>query len=249
MEGFPIVLNKLKFIKLDKLVSFNHKECYNINIRNNFKSLSGFIVKAKLFYLKFKINAHVYYLVTEITKLYVSILSFLNASIGFKSFTNRVNKRFLLHLNFKRNRYFPQLLDFSSKNTIFNASLGVVSRYFSKKKNFLRSKSSYVLLSTYVRRLLINIKVLSLDLKITGLPVYLNTLIKSVLSPSNSLYKDPFGSGVINENSDFQNSLKFNYVYFFNNKFFGFKSLKTKKKGRLKRKISKKIVFGNSIID
>jgi len=41
--------------------------------------------------------------------------------------------------------------------------------------------------------------------------------------------------------------LKFSYIYFFNNKPYGV--LKRKKKGRLKRKITKKLTLLNSILD
>ena len=62
---------------------------------------------------------------------------------------------YILNLNFKKNRFFPQLKDTFFKKTVFNNSLGIISKYFSLRKSYLRGKSSYLLTAAYLS-LLVN---------------------------------------------------------------------------------------------
>jgi len=148
-----------------------------------------------------------------------------------------------------RNRFFPQLSTILTGKTIFNVTLGIISNYFSKKKNFLRSKASYLMLATYIRRLLIAMSLLNLNLTIKGVPIYLSAILKHILSRSNVIYKSPFkNSKLINEVEDNRNfTIHFAYVVFINSKSFGL--VKNKKKGRLKRKIMKRVVANNNMLD
>ena len=139
------------------------------------------------------------------------------------------NPSYILNLNFKRSRFFPSFQEnMHSKTVIFNSSLGITSRYFSKKKSYLRSKASYILSSSYVSKILNNINIRSLVLKIVNIPKFINNILK-ILIPSNS------------------KSLKIDYIIFSSSKAFCIR--KKRKKGRLKRKISKRLFVLNSITD
>ena len=154
---------------------------------------------------------------------------------------------YTLNLNFKKNRFFPQLKDTFFKKTIFNNSLGIISKYFSLRKSFLRSKSSYLLTATYLRRLLVNINILKLRLEITKVPKYLKDIFRVLLASANVFYKNPLNnSHIVNEKVSPIN-FSFPYVFFTNNKSWGV--IKRKKRGRLKRKISKKVILLNNILD
>merc|ERR1711865_133868 len=67
-----------------------------------------------------------------------------NKSIYFR-INNRISNEYNLMLNFKRNRFFPYFYMNEDKNTIFNNSLGIISKKFSEKKSFLKGKSSYIM--------------------------------------------------------------------------------------------------------
>lgn len=154
---------------------------------------------------------------------------------------------YTLNLNFKRNRFFPQFKDTIFKKTIFNNSLGTISKYFSRRKSYLRGKSSYLLSAAYTRRILTSLGVNYLYLEITKIPKYLKDIIRVVTTNTNVLYKNPFNpKDIVNEKVN-PIELKFKYVFFFNNK--PYSVVKIKKKGRLKRKISKKITLLNNILD
>merc|ERR1712196_326392 len=83
--------------------------------------------------------------------------------------------------------------------TIFNTSLGITSKYFSKSKKFLKSKSSYLFSASYIRRFLTYLRIEDLTLLIRKIPIYLKDIIRIILSPTNVLYKNPFLGGIVNE--------------------------------------------------
>ena len=140
---------------------------------------------------------------------------------------------------------YPEFKNFK-KITIFNISLGIISKYFSRKKSFLRSKASFILTSLYLRRIMLNTHVNSIDVYIKGTPLHLKDILSKSLSQDKISYKSPlFNSSIINE-LNFK-AISINYIIFINNKTFN--KNKKKKKGRLKRKISKKITKLNNVND
>lgn len=191
----------------------------------------------------------VFYVITLFNLLSTIVLQ-LNKNIFLRNTGSILSlSKYCLDLTFLRNRFFPQLVTIVNTRTIFNASLGIISGYFSKKKSFLRSKASYVLLAVYLRRILVSANLNSLELRVKGLPLHLKAILKNILSKSNVLYKDPYNPVVIkNELSEhFNFCLNFSYVVFVNSKFHG--NHKVKQKGRLKRKIARRVSSLNSILD
>merc|ERR1712196_586129 len=88
-----------------------------------------------------------------------------------------------LDLNFAKRRFFPQLKnlnlpDSNNQQTLFNSSLGITSKYFSKSKKFLRSKTSYLFSASYIRRFLTYLGISDLCLLIRKLPLFLKDIIK-----------------------------------------------------------------------
>ena len=176
---------------------------------------------------------------------YLKIVKPLNS---FKGDRSSENLTFKLDLNFSRGRFFPQLIpNIDNSKTLFNSSLGIVASRFSKKKNFLNTKASYILTASYIRRILLNIFSIRIILNIVGTPLYLTEVVKTILNQTNSLYKSPYyNGGVVNEKKNPQ-YINFRYINFLRNKNFGV--TKVKKVGRLKRKIQKKIKLVNNILD
>jgi len=100
--------------------------------------------------------------------------------------------------------------------------------------------------AVYLRRVFIYLGVNISYLTIVKTPKFLKDILNSFLTNSNSLYNHPFKNSVVNEKQN-NVSLYFYYVNFVNNKALG--DVKRKKKGRLKRKISKKVILYNNLID
>merc|ERR1711957_23441 len=162
----------------------------------------------------------------------LSINQYNNRSIYFR-INNRISNEYNLMLNFKRNRFFPYFYMNEDKNTIFNNSLGIISKRFSEKKSFLKGKSSYIMSSSYIRRLLLYIRVKRLRLNIIKTPKYLKDLLVTIMTNSNNLYRHPFKEEIVNEKES-NPSIYFDYVSFVNNKALG--PIKKKKERSFKKK-------------
>ena len=217
---------KNRFINLDKLTIYKVKnniiDMYNIRWKNCnvFNTINSI--------LKSNINKLVYNLYIKNANLYID------------------NNIFFLDLNFKKFKFFPQIKEIKNNKTILNNSLGIISKYFSKKKNYLRSKSSFLLSASYIRKMLIYTSITKLRLNIFRIPIYIKDIMRVITSKSNSLYKHPFTKALVNEKAS-KFEIHFWYISFINNK--SHVKKKFKKKGRLKRKISKKISLLNNILD
>lgn len=154
---------------------------------------------------------------------------------------------FLLNLNYKRRRFFPHFSNISENKTVFNNSLGIIARYFSSKKSFMRGKASFALSASYVRRIVTYIGLTSLRLVVQGTPRYLLETVNILLTPANVFYKNPYKLNETVNEVVTRPPLTFAYVLFVGNKSFGL--IKVRKRGRLKRKIWKKIRIANHLLD
>ena len=112
------------------------------------------------------------------------------------NFASYIINYITLNINFKRNRFFPFIKKDNEMDTIINSSLGMISNFFSKKKCFLRSKTAYILLSSFLRKILIYSNFSRIILKIQKKPIYLIEIMKCILQPSKKLYKYPYNNTV-----------------------------------------------------
>jgi hypothetical protein len=122
----------------------------------------------------------------------------------------------------------------------------MLSKFFQKNKAFLKTKTMYLLLVSFLRKVLLFSSFKYLILTIIKTPLYLKEMLTTLNNPVTKVYQNPFNDVEINEKT-ILNPFKFSFIMFLNNK--PFTPLKLKKKGRLKRKISKRITLLNKIID
>jgi hypothetical protein len=165
-----------------------------------------------------------------------------NYSFNFKK---NLIQNYLLVLNFKRRRFFPIIR--TLRNEIFlSLSMGLFASFFKKGKFFLKSKIVYLTTALFLRKVLLFSNFKNMFLLVNRIPKYFTEIMSTLNEPVINLYKDPFSNNIINEQLN-NVSFTFPYIMFTNNKPYGL--VKTKQKGRLKRKISKKIVLMNRILD
>ena len=85
-------------------------------------------------------------------------------------------------------------------------------------------------------------------LKIKGIPLFLKDILVAILNPAKKPYLHPFKvPSQFVEEENLTNNFMFEYVLFTNLK--PHSIMKKKKKGRLKRKITKKVALLNNILD
>ena len=146
------------------------------------------------------------------------------------SFKNKKNKYFnpnkTLALNFKRNRFFPNIRHLNGHNFVF-ASLGMFIKFFNKAKSFLKTKTMYLVIASFLRKILIFSKFKNMTLVISRIPVFLKEIINTINEPVINVYKNPFTESLTHE-KNIINKFKFSYIMFLNNKNFGNHKLKKK---------------------
>lgn len=159
------------------------------------------------------------------------------------------SKKFLfpkvLLLNFKRNRFFPSIKVLQGE-TYVTVSLGLFASFFKKGKFFIKNKSVYLVLASFLRKILMYTQMNELMLFVKRTPVYLQELLATIHNPVINFYKNPFGDDTINE-SILDIKFYFYYFMFITTKPYGF--VKTRKKGRVKRKILKRVISINRLTD
>jgi hypothetical protein len=153
-----------------------------------------------------------------------------------------------LVLNFKRLRFFPLARPKYSGETIFTTSLGCLAKFINKGKSHTKKKAVFLLVAVLLRRILLYSGLADMHLIINRMPYYFQEILNYIHAPSKSLYYHPFISKkLIDESSDKVKTFDFKYVSFTNTKSYGY--TKWKRKGRLKRKISKRVYSINRVID
>jgi hypothetical protein len=104
-----------------------------------------------------------------------------------------------------------------------------------------------MLMAKYVRKLLVISRIYELILIVKRTPVFLLEIIKLLNQPIPHKFIDPLEERLIDETEKNKKWIKFFYFVFLNNK--SFVKNKTRLAGRVKRKIRRKVIFGNKVVD
>ena len=153
----------------------------------------------------------------------------------------------LVRFKFNRNRLIISLTDRPTGLTHFFLSPGPFLRYFQKRKSLKKNKSMKLLMVRFLRKLLLLIRLKNILIHVRGVPVYLETLLQALFRPLPHTIPDLLSGSVVDEIQNPKRNLNFYGVRFINNKPFG--SFKLKKKGRVKRKIRRKLYRTCRILD
>jgi hypothetical protein len=148
-------------------------------------------------------------------------------------------------LNFKRNRFFPNLQSVSHV-TYTNLSLGMFSRFFNKGKSFIKNKNTFLTVAGFMRKILLYSLIGKLILMVKRTPLYFQEILAHINNPVVTPYKHPFYDDTVDE---FFLKKSFSYLMFIfiNSKPYTF--MKSKRRGRVKRKITRRLVKINRLVD
>ena len=164
----------------------------------------------------------------------------------FKKYQNTILFDPKLYFTFSSRRLFFNLRDYQNKN-YFSLAVGIFLKYFNYQKSLKKTKSFKFLLAKFLRKILIVSGIRNMTLFLKRPPVLLAELFRFLTRPIISPFFDPINNKVVIEDDD--NYTTFNFKYFFFIRSVSFTSMKRKQKGRLKRKVSKKIIKRNRITD
>lgn len=153
-----------------------------------------------------------------------------------------------LIISFSKQKSFFLIQNFKFEN-ILSVSAGFVSKFFQKKKSLRKTKYSKLFLARYLRKIFVLSKLNKLHLIIKGSPIFLNEMLFSLNQRIDHKFWNPIEEKLYDE-TGFKNPLtyiKISYFVFYKNQ--AFVPLKTKKKGRIKRKLLRKLVLSNKLVD
>jgi hypothetical protein len=150
-------------------------------------------------------------------------------------------------MRFNQHRLIVALADNKTRRTHFFLSTGLLLKYFQGRKAIKKNKAMKLLMIRFLRKILILLRLRNIVLMVRGVPLYLELLLSMLFKPLSHLFIDPFTGELIDEIQKTKNYLNFSTVIFTRPKPFGYQ--KTKKRGRVKRKIRRKLVKVNSVID
>lgn len=183
---------------------------------------------------------------------FISIYNFFLDSIYldifyFNKFLKNKNRSFFfLILSFKKKKLYINLQNNNKKNYL-SISTGLFIKFFEKRKSIKKNKAIKLLMVKYLRKLFIISKINTLILIIKKTPLFINELINFLNTPIAHKYINPIDQKIIDESINKYLSIRFFYFIFTENK--NFSKNKMPAKGRIKRKILRKITFENKIID
>jgi len=162
----------------------------------------------------------------------------------------RSNSEFFIHhkmllLNFYKKRFFPVICNVAG-HTYSISSLGMFSKFFNKSKSFIRSKSIFLVSAAFLRKILIYSGLRDLILVVKKTPIYFSEILNTIYNPAVPFYNHPFSNFSVDESFIFP-EFRLSMFLFFNNKNYG--SHRLKLRGRLKRKISRRLQRLNRVLD
>jgi hypothetical protein len=158
--------------------------------------------------------------------------------------------RYNLYLTFTANRLFINMVSKGGlRHNYFSLSVGLFLKFLNGKKSFKKSKLIKLLLMKYVRKLLIVSEIRDLVLFTKRTPVFFTELCNALISPIIRPFLNPFTNFMYDDIklNSLKPKLRVKQVFFYQPKSFG--SMKGPRKGRLKRKIMRRIIRTNRICD
>lgn len=250
-----------KYIEFSKALNFNsYQNTFNFikfkffnikyarllsNIRSKTSKILYKLSKNPIFIKKMKM---------KIILNFIYNYNFFFNSIAIELFYYLKHKKYLkknkifyyLIISFKKNKIFINLKNFFKK-TYLTLSTGLFIKFFEKKKSFKKNKTIKILMAKYIRKIFLITKIINSILIVKRVPKLLTEILNFFNSPIAHKFLNPVDDKPIEEINNNFLWIKFLYFIFIENK--NFSKNKTPQKGRIKRKILRKITFENKIID
>lgn len=239
--SFLIYQYNFKFLK-KKFNSAKYYKLIEVLRDSNYKS------KVKNRLLFFKMNKIRLNFLLNYIKLYN--LFFYSIFLDIFHLTKFLKKKnrliYFLILSFKKNKLYVNLQNLKKKNYL-SLSAGFFIKFFEKRKSLKKNKTIKLLMAKYIRKLFLISKIKNVILMIKRIPVFINEIINFFNTPIAHKFLNPIDGKNIEENENNFTQIKFLYFLFLENK--NFSKNKIAQKGRIKRKILRKVVFENKLVD
>ena len=191
---------------------------------------------------------------SSIMNLYSSFTLFPKTDLYYKIHSARRKViEHILRFRFNKSRLHVILEDSKKHNTHFFTTPGLFIRYFQGKKSLKKNKALKYLMARFIRKMLLVLNLENVGLVTKGVPVNLDKLLTAIFKPLSHPFTNPLTGEVINESDSTlprkkeKGNIGISSVTFFAPKPFSYQ--KTRKRGRIKRKIQRRLVRMNKVID
>ena len=167
----------------------------------------------------------------------------------FKNFRDqRVSPSFKLFFTFRTNKLFINMQNTRCENLIF-LSLGFFLKYFAKRKALKKSKAFKLLLARSLRKLFLLARLHKFYFYIKGVPIHFVSMLKMLNKRIDHPFFNPYTKAPFNESPLSSKLTVIKVPYFFFLKNTTFVPVKTRKRGRIKRKLRRRLVAKNRVVD
>ena len=152
-----------------------------------------------------------------------------------------------LYLTFNKHRFVITLTNSRERTTHLFITAGILLKYFQNRKSLKKNKAMRLLMARFLRKVLIILKLKRVVVYIRGIPLFFELFLNMLYKPLSHVFVNPLTGVEVDET--LKNHLTLNIYKVFFNKVKPFGYQKTRKKGRVKRKIRRKLVKLNKVID
>ena len=155
-----------------------------------------------------------------------------------------------LRFRFKYQRLFVVLEDKRQQRTHLFVAPGLFLKYFERKKALKKNRSMKFLMMRFLRKVLLSLGLKSVGVITRGVPLHIDAMLSSLFKPLSHPFLNPLTGETINEADSEKVKSKnifINSILFLAPRPHAIQ--KTRKRGRIKRKIRRKLVRTNSLID
>jgi hypothetical protein len=104
-----------------------------------------------------------------------------------------------------------------------------------------------LLMARYLRKVFLVTGIRRFDVVVKKAPYMLNEILNNILSPLGHSFQNPFNNRIVNENKVRYPLIYLKLIIFQNNKPYNY--MKTSSRGRIKRKILRRVVRYNRMVD
>ena len=175
------------------------------------------------------------------------LYNFIN--LFFKTSSKNLKNFFFFNLiwSFKKKNLFVTLAN-SFKRSVLSISTGLFIKFYEKKKSLKKTKAIKFLAIKFLRKILLILKINNLIFKILKKPIFFLELLTVLNQPISHKFNNPCENKFVDETTSLRPNA-WRFIFFIFSKNTSFSKLKLKKRGRIKRKILRKIILTNKLID
>lgn len=182
------------------------------------------------------------------SRLYLTLLAY--GEIELYPRVSRASKKlleFTLFISFKYIKFVVSLHDNWTNRQHFFLAPGLLIKFFHGQKTFKKKKGIKVATARFLKKMLTIVDAPRMKLAVRGVPADLPLILDTLMKPFTYPYTNPLTGEIIDDTKHQTRIFELQGARFHKLKPFGFQ--KTRKKGRVKRKVMRKIIKLNKVID